>query len=309
MNWKLKAKIQNLISLLPPNVSYSIYYWIQRNFGALRSNKINPIDRLRAGFETCKRLEQFGKSPVGATFLEVGTGRRINTPLAFWLLGAEKIITVDLNPYLKEELIKADLEYIKNHSNDIEDLFENRIVNNRLNILISLNQSPLNLQELLKLISVDHIAPGDASQLSIPSNSIDFHTSYLVFEHIPPEIIKAIIKEGKRILKKDGLFVHRIDYSDHFSHSDKSISAINFLQFSDIEWNRIAGNRYMYMNRLRHDDFKKLFLELELSILLDEVNQSLDAKSSLNEITLDPFFSQKDEEILSITSAWIVSHF
>ncbi|MFM6005613.1 MAG: methyltransferase domain-containing protein, partial [Sphaerospermopsis kisseleviana] len=96
------------------------------------------------------------------------------------------------------------------------------------------------MQDLLQFINVDYIAPGDASELSIPSNSIDFHTSYTVFEHIPPDIIKAIIKEGKRVLKSNGLFVHKIDYSDHFSHSDKSISAINFLQFSDSEWNRIA---------------------------------------------------------------------
>ncbi|MBD2148133.1 methyltransferase domain-containing protein [Sphaerospermopsis sp. FACHB-1194] len=267
------------------------------------------MSRLQAGMETCKHIENVGQSPVGTTFLEVGTGRRINTPLAFWLLGAEKIITVDLNPYLKEELVKADLEYIKNHATQIEDLFENRIVNNRLNLLIEFTQSPFNLQDLLKFINVDYIAPGDASQLSIPSNSIDFHTSYTVFEHIPPEIIKAIIKEGKRVLKSNGLFVHKIDYSDHFSHSDKSISAINFLQFSDSEWNRIAGNRYMYMNRLRHDDFRKLFVDLDTSILLDEVNESLDARSSLNKISLDSFFSQKDTEILGITSAWIVSHF
>jgi hypothetical protein len=63
------------------------------------------------------------------------------------------------------------------------------------------------------------------------------------------------------------------------------------------------------MSRLRHDDFRKLFLDLDTSILLDEVNESLDARSSLNKISLDSFFSQKDTEILGITSAWIVSHF
>ncbi|MDH6099448.1 class I SAM-dependent methyltransferase [Anabaenopsis sp. FSS-46] len=307
MNWKLKAKIQNLVSLLPPNISYSTYYWIQRNFGSLKKNKLNPISRLQAGIETCKCLEKVGQSPVGATFLEVGTGRRINTPLAFWLLGAERIITVDLNPYLKEELVKADLEYIKNHSTQIEDLFENRIVNNRLNLLISFTQSPFNLQDLLQFINVDYIAPGDASQLSIPSNSIDFHTSYTVFEHIPPEIIKAIIKEGKRVLKSNGLFVHKIDYSDHFSHSDKSISAINFLQFSDSEWNRIAGNRYMYMNRLRHDDFRKLFFESKCSILLEYPFYGDNLLPVLDSLRIHSDYQFKNKQILSITSAWIVS--
>ena len=32
---------------------------------------------------------------------EVGTGREIFTPIAFWLFGAKAVITVDLNKLLK----------------------------------------------------------------------------------------------------------------------------------------------------------------------------------------------------------------
>ena len=67
----------------------------------------------------------------------------------------------------------------------------------------------------------------------------------------------------------DYLFIN-IDYSDHFSHSDKSISSVHFLQFSDGKCNKIAGNRYMYMNRLRHDDFVSLFQDLNNHILINE---------------------------------------
>ena len=117
MNYKLKAKIQHLVSILPSSLSHAAYYWMQRNFGGLRKDNLNPMSRLEAGIETCNRIEKIGRSFVGATFLEIGTGRRINTPLAFWLLGAEKVVTVDLNPYLKEELVKNDLDYIQIYSN------------------------------------------------------------------------------------------------------------------------------------------------------------------------------------------------
>jgi hypothetical protein len=66
---------------------------------------------------------------------------------------------------------------------------------------------------------------------------------------------EKIINEGNRILSEEGLFVHLIDCSDHFSHNDKSISRINFLQYNVTQWNKLAGNRYVYVNRLRHDDF------------------------------------------------------
>jgi hypothetical protein len=58
-----------------------------------------------------------------------------------------------------------------------------------------------------------------------------------------------------------------VDLSDHFAHSDGSISAINFLQFSEEEWARYAGNRYMYHNRLRIDDYVDLFGAAELEVL------------------------------------------
>jgi SAM-dependent methyltransferase len=264
---------------------------------------------LIAGIETVKRLGQVGRSPVGSTFLEVGTGRKINTPLAFWLLGAEKIITVDLNPYLKEELVREDLDYIVKNKSEIEGLFGNRIFNDRLNVLLEFIESPYELKNLLKFINIEYIAPGDASRLNLSESSIDFHTSYTVLEHISPEIIKAILKEGQRILKKDGLFIHKIDYSDHFSHSDKSISSINFLQFSDDDWDKIAGNRYMYMNRLRHDDFVSLFLALGNLVLLDEVNQDSDVVKLLefNKTKLHSRFSQKTKEVLAISSSWIIA--
>jgi SAM-dependent methyltransferase len=308
MNWKLKAKIQNLVSLLPGSLSYYIYYWIQRKFGGLRRDRLNPINRLEAGIETVKRIEQVGCSPIGATFLEVGTGRRINTILAFWLLGAEKVVTLDLNPYLKEELVRADLEYIVKNKSEIENLFENRIFNSRLDALLEFVESPYQIKSLLKFLNIEYIAPGDASHLNLPNSSVDFHTSYTVLEHIPPEIIKAILKEGQRILKQDGIFIHCIDYSDHFSHSDKSVSSVNFLQFSDNYWDKIAGNRYMYMNRLRHDDFIDLFQNLNCKILMNEPDIDKNLIVQKLNFELDARFRSKSDEVISIIGSWIITH-
>ena len=40
--------------------------------------------------------------------------------------------------------------------------------------------------------------------------------------------------------------MHFVDLSNHFQHQDQSITRINFLKFSDLEWNRIAGNEFAY---------------------------------------------------------------
>lgn len=308
MHWKLKAKIQNAVAWLPASASYETYYRIQRYFGGLR--RLNPISRLTAGIETWKRIQKQGWFPSGKVFFEVGTGRVPLVPLAFWLMGAKKTITIDLNPYLKEELIADALGYISNHEEEILNLFGSLINKNRLDQLLEFGRSRRRKSsEVLDLARIEYMAPGDAAATRLPERSIDFHASYTVFEHIPKTALKRILEEGNRIIRDDGLFVHRIDYSDHFSHSDKSISAINFLQYSDAEWERYAGNRYMYMNRLRQDDFVDLFESVGHLIVETETNTDTRVHELLRNgnLHLNERFSSKPQEVLEIRGAWMIT--
>src|SRR5262245_9231314 len=104
MRWKLKARLQNTISRLPTRASYAAYYWVQRHFGGLREG--SPLSRLAAGVEAWKRIARQGVNPAGKVFFEVGTGREPVMPMCWWLMGADRVVTVDLNPYLKGELIR-----------------------------------------------------------------------------------------------------------------------------------------------------------------------------------------------------------
>lgn len=308
MHWKTKARIQNAISLLPSSASYAVYYWIQRNFGHLR--RIEPIAELTAAIDIWKRIQEQDVNPLGKVFLEVGTGRVPLVPLAYWLMGAEKTITIDLNPYLKAELVTENLKYISENREEILTLFGSLIDENRFNELMAMSESShLSMPALLDLCRVKYVAPGDAANTDYSDNFFDFHTSYTVFQHIPFDVLKQILEEGNRITKSDSLFVHRIDYSDHFAHSDTSISAINFLQFSDNEWERIAGNRYMYLNRLRHDDYLSLFESVGHHILEVQpyTDQRLQESMRQGNIELDKRFSVKSQDILAITGAWITS--
>ncbi len=308
MHWKIKARIQNAVSLLPSSVSYATYYWIQRHFGSLK--RMNPVSRLKAGVETWNKIQELGYSPIEKVFLEVGTGRVPMVPVAYWLMGAKSTITIDLNPYMKEELIRESLEYISDNKEEIQKLFGSLLDKKRLDkLLYFYKSSTFSTSSFLEFCQIKYIAPGNAAKTRLKEKSIDFHTSYTVFEHIPPMVLKEIIKEGNRIISDGGLFIHRIDSSDHFSHSDKTISAINFLQYSDSEWNRYAGNRYMYMNRLRHDDFLNMFESLGHRIVLNspEVDkQSLDLLRS-GSLQLNERFKTKSEDMLSIRDSWIAS--
>lgn len=308
MHWKTKARIQKAVSLLPHDVSYSTYYWIQRHLGRLR--RVNPIDLLQAGVETWTRIRETGTDPIGKEFLEVGTGRAPIVPMAYWLMGARGCTTIDLNRYMKGELIRESVAYLAENLMEVTTLFGPHLDTQRLDELLRYHASPAySTQGFLELCGIRYIAPGDAASTGLEPASIDFHTSYNVLEHIPAEVLREILREGTRILRPGGLFVHRVDYSDHFSHSDRSISAINFLQYSDAEWDSYAGNRYMYMNRLRHDDFVSLFETSGLRTLLDmpHTNERVLALLRSNAFPLHARYREKSEAMLAVTGAWIVS--
>jgi len=307
MNWKIKARIQNIIALLPDPVSYEAYYWIQRRFGGLK--KITPYKDLSAGLEICRQIEGVKRSWIGKIFLEIGTGRRINIPLALWLMGASRIITVDLNPYLKEELVKEDVIYIIKNKEKIKELFGDYILQDRLSDLVNSFSITWQLKEIIEFCNIYYISPGDASRLSLLDKSVDFHVSRNVFEHIPKNTLHLIIQEAGRLLSDEGLLVHRIDFSDHFSHSDDTLSSINFLQFSDKEWDQLAGNRYMYMNRLRLDDIEDVFEKAGQYILkVDSIKDYQVADMLINEkIILNERFISKSIDVLSTSASWVIS--
>ena len=51
------------------------------------------------------------------------------------------------------------------------------------------------LESLLEFCAIKYVGPGDAARTGLPSESIDFHTSFTVFEHIPPDVLVRILKK------------------------------------------------------------------------------------------------------------------
>lgn len=244
------------------------------------------------------------------TFLEVGTGRCLSLPMALWLCGAFRTITVDLNPYLKSELVFEEIEYIRKHQEMVTQLFglhsQKPVFRERFDLLLN---SRSDLGGLLSLMNVRYIAPADAGHLSLPSQSIDYHVSYGVVEHIAREALDRIFLEGKRLLKGAGLAIHYAALADLFSDVDHSISPVNFLQFSEEEWESIAGNCYMYHNRLRVDELRELFERAGFRILCLEAMINPESLRVLKngELPLDRRFRDKSPEINASQNAWVMA--
>jgi len=109
--WRQKAAIQRAVAYLPAPIGGRLYYALQRTVGGL--SHVDPEERFRAALEMVQRLEAQGCSLVGGTVLELGTGWRLNVPLGLWLLGAQRVVTVDIHRYLRLALVRNDLAALR----------------------------------------------------------------------------------------------------------------------------------------------------------------------------------------------------
>ena len=266
MNWQLKAWTQNVVAALP--MADAVYYAIQRTRGSLRPGRVTPHEWFTAAVTMVEWIRSVGQEVQDKRFLEVGTGRMLGLPTALWLCGAAETVTIDLNAYLSEALVAESNRYMREHRSEILKLFRAEAAppgfRERFQRLVGFSGS---LTSFMQMTNTRYLAPADATALPFPDERFDFHVSHAVLEHVPCAAVAQVLGEAKRLLRPNGLLVHVIDPSDHFSHDDTSILAVNFLKFEEREWERWAGNKFSYHNRLRACEYVKLFEAAGLRII------------------------------------------
>ncbi len=258
MRWQTKAMIQKICALLP--ASGRLYRFVQKNFSRL---KARPMGRIPMQVEMSKWILEMNLKVEGRTFFEVGTGHCPIVLIGFFLCGAGQVVTVDLPRRLDIGILEKSLVWLAENRDEVfgyyDGVAKRTVFDERMDLTDSLKKMP---EKFLSEANIQYLAPADAADIGgLPDVSVDYHISTTVFEHIPGADIKRILEEAKRILKDDGIVIHFIDLSDHFQHQDKSITRINFLRYSDEEWEKIAGNQFAHCNRMRASDYLTLFKE------------------------------------------------
>lgn len=305
MHWRQKAFIQRIVAALPEEFGDRLYYWMQRRWGALQED--TPAEGFGSAIELSRLLRASGKDLRGEDILEVGTGRRLVWPIAFWVLGVERIVTVDLHQYLRPELVELDLRYIANNVSWFQELMSGAGADERrIHKLLALAVGDCATEDVMTTCRIAYHSKVDPGRTGFGESKFSFHVSNHVLEHIPPDQLTSLMQEGRRLIREDGLLIHRIDHKDHFSRTDPTIPMMNFLRFSDPEWDRLAGNRFMYTNRLRVDDYQKLFDSLDFEIVT--LHRNVDEESSENirngNLPVHIRFSAKDPLDIATAESW-----
>jgi SAM-dependent methyltransferase len=191
--------------------------------------------------------------------MEFGAGRDLINNLCLWCLGVEHQLCVDLYDILQPELVNVAIQSLRDVAPpDFK----------RLPDMDKLQPASLG-QGLRVRFGIDFRAPFDARATGLADGSLDFIYSTNTLEHVPPREIMAILKECRRLLASGGALSFKIDYADHYSYADKSITVYNFLRYNPAAW-RVFNPPLHYQNRLRHADYAALFMASGFQVLSEE---------------------------------------
>ena len=272
LNWKVKSRALSLFDLLGRDALYFTQKYISRR-AVIRLPEIPNAWTFHQ-----RTIAEFGAKRL----IEFGAGKSLGQNLYLSQSGLTQHL-VDLNPMLDLSLVN-DVIRILSEQHGLGDL-----------------PAVKSLADLEADYAIKYQAPVDMTATAFEDGSFDVCISTNTLEHIPPVTLEGILKELRRILASGGIISAQIDYSDHYAHTDQSISHMNYLRFSDSEWAR-HNHRFFYQNRLRHDHYRAIFAAAGFEILRAEPIQP----SKVVPADLRPELLTGDDSDYCLTGLWVL---
>jgi len=300
MKWQTRSRVQSILAHLPGG--RRLYFQLQKSRGMLGDLPQFTQDKIRHAGHMLDALAQAGYTVESLRTVEIGAGWTPIAPMLLYLLGQNACDSYDITPHLNTDLAVRSAKIMAGQPGLLEEALPWPVSAERLAQLGRVSSLP----ELLQTISLDYHGPGDARATGLPDNSVDLVFSISTLEHIPPADLQAILREAHRILKPGGIILHLVDLSDHYAHSDPTISHINFLRFSEVQW-RSYNNRFVYQNRLRAPQYCQLVEEAGYELISYSPRLSQAALQALPDLPIDPAFSQFTPEELCTTTITLLA--
>jgi len=250
MRWISKSRVFRTLSMMP--FASLLHFAMQRYLTKEWPRSADDLEAYAKRAETFIALfRRYSSLEIDAlSFIEIGAGRDLALALALRCIGVRHIICLDIERLGDLKLINHAAEYM----------------GRRWNIKTTKIRHWADLESL----GIQYIAPARLKDLKLGPGSVACFFSTEVMEHIEMHSLLETIHDSHRLLHRDGLSVHAIDFSDHYARSDQSISRFNFLTLSDAEW-KPHNSRYHYVNRLRHSEYSNIFCAAGFQIISDEV--------------------------------------
>lgn len=253
MHWLAKSTLQAIISRLPRG--QFVYASLQR---IARTNPLDIHDQYGMKAKFLRWLTDQHLEIRNRRCLEIGTGWYPVLPVLLSVLEADRVITLDRNTWLTAANMDVTLRGFISIAPRIAADFgiePSRVVSACRAPLLAAERG--HLHEALEALRIEYRTRAEATRTGLPTASCDLVVSSNVLEHVPPEVIRAMFVESRRLLRSRGAMAHHVNPGDHTASPDGPTTA-NFLKFSPAGWYFIGGSGLAYHNRLRCRDYLKL---------------------------------------------------
>jgi SAM-dependent methyltransferase len=151
--------------------------------------------------------------------------------------------------------------------------------------------------------------PVDAHALPFEDGSFDLCISNAVFEHLHDPALAA--HEIARVLDKDGLGIHQIDFRDHRDFT----KPLEFLKASSQDWQRLFSKNesfpqelgprrmaYQFTNRWRKNDFRRAFEAAHTPVTYEDVNMKMVLSEELKNMLHSDFKGRPQEDLEALSA-------
>ena len=301
--WKLKYRLINLASRLP--LHERLHYLGQKMLGRQR---LDGPEMLRRATEVFRLLHYAGGRVQGRDVLEIGTGWFPFVPLLAHLLGARRVFTVDIHPWLTLRHTRQTVDAIR----DLADTAAAKLgvepaeFSLRADDLAHRAGKAREIADIFGPAQIHYLPRTDLLEADMPPNSLDAVFSSNVLEHIPPDTLSAIHRKTAQLVRAGGFAVHRFNPGDHFANL--SGSTIRFLECDDREWQGLGGRGLSYHNRLRTCEHAELIRETGWTPAFWAEQVDREAIEQLREgrIVPVPRYAEMSPEQICAFYAWFV---
>lgn len=239
-------------------------------------------------------IDKQGTNLNGITVLEIGSGWFPVIPMILRLKGVEKVYLTDIEPYMDPVSFEGGRQFV------LANLVQ---ISKRIGLDPAAARAMIEGFNDLAAANLVYLCPFRAE--TIANASIDLVVSRTVLEHIPPDVLPAVLGGLVPKLRPGGYMVHVVDESDHLEHRDKSISRLNFLTLPGWRW-AIINWCWDYQNRLRHHEYLPLFERAGLRVVEETAQIDTATLPVAGRLRFAPPYNAMTPEQLAVLSSTFV---
>jgi SAM-dependent methyltransferase len=251
--WHFKCDAYKALSLLPK--ASAIYDIIQRHVtGSTIATDVRVRSKLSVALDYWSWLKNNNRTAQASegVHLDIGAGWKPVIPLAFYSLGFDRQVLVDIDDVMRTDTVLRTIE--------IYERFAEADAKQRgINLQRMPNTGGLSgtTREMLRSFGIEYIAPYETSHIEALRGTVSLATCTQVLLHVEEPVLAEIFKAVYTALKPGGIFMATIHLKPLYAGLEQSINDVEHLRYSQEEWQSF-GSRLMSYTRVKAPQYRAL---------------------------------------------------